>query len=321
MTTLAFQAQVQDLLPEVETRMRVQTEGYHPILKEALDLLLESGGKRVRPTVVLLVSAMLGVERQLSIDLAAAVELLHTATLVHDDLIDGADMRRGKPTLNATWNAAPTILTGDFLFSQAAWLGAQVGSTEVMRMFASTLSTIVNGEITQIFERNALTNRELYMQRIYAKTASMFELAARAPAFLVGKKAQYGEALRRYGYCIGMAFQMVDDILDFSSQEAVMGKPVASDLRLGLVTLPALYYLESNSGDQRLQKLQNGDKLPEPEMDALVADIRASGALSASNEEAYKLIREANASLDELPNVPEKLALIELAEYVVERLH
>lgn len=321
MTTLAFQTQVQDLLPEVEARMRVQTEGYHPILKEALDQLLDSGGKRVRPTVVLLVSAMLGVEKQLSIDLAAAVELLHTATLVHDDLIDGADVRRGKPTLNATWSAAPTILTGDFLFSQAAWLGAQVGSTEVMRMFASTLSTIVNGEITQIFERNALTDREAYMQRIYAKTASMFELAARAPAFLVGKKEQFGESLRSYGYSIGMAFQMVDDILDFSSDEAVMGKPVASDLRLGLITLPTLYYLEANPADDRLLKLQHGDKLPEPEMNALVTDIRESGALSSSKEEAYQLIKDAQAALTDLPNVSEHIALVDLAEYVVERLH
>lgn len=321
MTTLAFQTKVQDLLPEVEARMRVQTEGYHSILKEALDQLLDSGGKRVRPTVVLLVSAMLGVEKELSIDLAAAVELLHTATLVHDDLIDGADLRRGKPTLNATWSAAPTILTGDFLFSQAAWLGAQVGSTEVMRMFANTLSTIVNGEITQIFERNSLTNREVYMQRIYAKTASMFELAARAPAHLVGMKEQYGEPLRRYGYCIGMAFQMVDDILDFSSQEIVMGKPVANDLRIGLVTLPALYFLEENPSDQRLRQLQNGDRLPEPDMEGLIADIRASAAIPASKQEADQLIRDAGQALEELPDLPERTALVDLAEYVVERLH
>ena len=129
MTMLAFQTQVQDLLPDVEARMRSQTAGYHPILKDALDQLLDSGGKRVRPTVVLLVSSMLGVARDLSISLAAAVELLHTATLVHDDLIDDAKLRRGKPTLNATLSTSATILTGDFLFSQAAWLGAQVEIT------------------------------------------------------------------------------------------------------------------------------------------------------------------------------------------------
>jgi geranylgeranyl pyrophosphate synthase len=321
MTVLTFQSQVQSLLPAVEERMREQSAGYHPILKEALDQLLDSGGKRVRPTVVLLASSMLGVERELSIDLAAAVELLHTATLVHDDLIDGSPLRRGKPTINATLSTSATILTGDFLFSQAAWLGAQVGSTEVMRMFASTLSTIVNGEIVQIFERNALTDREAYIQRIYAKTASMFELSARAPAFLVGKKNEYGEPLRAYGYGIGMAFQMVDDILDFSSDAASMGKPVASDLRLGLITLPSLYFLEANPDDARLAKLQSGSQIPEADMEALIDEIRASDAMASAHDEANRHISDAQAALLSLPAGAERDALAELADYVVERLH
>ncbi|MEX1247915.1 MAG: polyprenyl synthetase family protein [Anaerolineales bacterium] len=320
MTTLTFQTRVQDLLPEVEARMRAQTQGYHRVLKDALEQLLESGGKRVRPTVVLLASGMLGVDRDLAIDLAAAVELLHTATLVHDDLIDDSDMRRGKPTLNATLSTPATILTGDFLFSQAAWLGARVGSAEVMRMFASTLSTIVNGEITQIFERNALTNREIYMQRIYAKTASMFELSAKAAVVLVGKVPEYGEPLRAYGYAIGMAFQMVDDILDFSSNEASLGKPVASDLRLGLITLPALYYLEANPRDERLARLQHGGSLPDPEMEILIEDIRGSGAVEAAHREARQQIGDALAALERLPATPERDGLAEVAEYVVDRL-
>ena len=321
MTTLAFQNQVQHLLPFVEQRMRAQTEHYHPVLKDALDQLLDSGGKRVRPTVVLLASGMFNVDRELSIDLAAAVEMLHTATLVHDDLIDNSKMRRGKPTLNATWSTSATILTGDFLFSQAAWLGAQVGSAEVMRMFAATLSTIVNGEITQIFERNSTTDREVYMKRIFAKTASMFELSARAAAVLLGKKEEYGEPLRAYGYGVGMAFQMVDDILDFSSDAESLGKPTASDLRLGLITLPALYYLEANPGDPRLHQLQNGTKLPEEEMASLIADIRASGAIQASKQEAHEQVANAIAALRDLPDTPERVGLAELADYVVDRLH
>jgi len=321
MTALAFQTPVQELLGDVEARMRAQAEGYHPILKEALNQLLDSGGKRVRPTVVLLASSMLGVERQLSIDLAAAVEMLHTATLVHDDLIDESQMRRGRPTLNATWNTPATILTGDFLFSQAAWLGAQVGSAEVMRMFASTLSTIVNGEIIQIFERNSLTNRQAYMNRIYAKTASMFELAARAAVVLVGKKREYGEPLRAYGYGVGMAFQMVDDILDFSSDAEHLGKPAASDLRLGLVTLPTLYYLEANPDDARLKQLQMGNKLQEDDLAALIDEIRASGAIQSAKLEARQLVDDAIAALEGLPITPERAALAEMAEYVVERLH
>jgi len=180
MTTLAFHTKVQDLLPEVEARMRGRTDGYHPALKKALDQLLDSGGKRVRPTVVLLVCSMLGVDREDSLNLAAAVELLHTATLVHDDLIDGSTLRRGSPTLNSTWNAPATILAGDFLFSQAASLGAQVESTAVMRMFASTLSTIVNGEIAQIFERNSVTHREDYNQRRNEELAVLQQVVRKA---------------------------------------------------------------------------------------------------------------------------------------------
>lgn len=320
MTTLAFHSQVQDLLPEVEARMRIQTDGYHPALKKALDQLLDAGGKRVRPTVVLLVSSMLGVDREDSLNLAAAVELLHTATLVHDDLIDGSTLRRGSPTLNSTWNAPATILAGDFLFSQAASLGAQVESPVVMRMFASTLSTIVNGEIAQIFERNAVTHREDYEQRIYAKTATMFEMAARAPAFLVGKEDKYDEALRIYGYSVGMAFQIVDDVLDFSSDVKTLGKPIASDLRIGLLTLPAIYYLESHPTDDRLKQFQAGVQLKPVVMEALVMDIINSGGVDQARTEADQLIKKALAALKQLPACSERDSLVELANYVVDRL-
>lgn len=321
MTTLAFHMHVQDLLPEVEARMRGQTTGYHPALKQALDQLLDSGGKRVRPTVVLLVSSMLGVEREDSLNLAAAVELLHTATLVHDDLIDGSTLRRGSPTLNSTWNAPATILAGDFLFSQAASLGARVDSTDVMRMFASTLSTIVNGEIAQIFGRNSVTHREDYEQRIYAKTATMFEMAARAPCYLVGKEDLYDEALRVYGHSIGMAFQIVDDVLDFSSDAKTLGKPVASDLRIGLLTLPAIEYLETHPDDERLKQFQSGIQLAPAVMEALVGDIRESGAVERSQAEADRLVQKAVDALEALPQCAEREALAELAGYIVGRLH
>ena len=321
MTTLAFHTQVQDLMPEVEARMRGQTVGYHPALKKALDQLLDSGGKRVRPTVVLLVGSMLGVGKEDSLNLAAAVELLHTATLVHDDLIDGSTLRRGTPTLNSTWNAPATILAGDFLFSQAASLGARVDSTIVMRMFASTLSTIVNGEIAQIFGRNSVTHREDYNQRIYAKTATMFEMAARAPAYLVGKESQYDESLRVYGYSIGMAFQIVDDVLDFSSDANTMGKPVASDLRIGLLTLPAIYYLEGQPNDERLKLFQSGVQLDAAVMEGLVNDIRQSGGVEKARAEADQQVQNALNALEQLPPCPEREALADLANYVVERLH
>src|SRR3990170_2590696 len=164
--------------------MRTQSDGHHSALGAALDHLLSSGGKRVRPAVALLTGGMLGADRDRLVTLGAAIELLHTATLVHDDLIDGALLRRGIATLNSQWTPAATVLTGDFIFARAAKLAAETNSVPVMRMFAITLATIVNGELTQLFASRGIANQENYFQRIYAKTASMFELATAASTML-----------------------------------------------------------------------------------------------------------------------------------------
>ncbi|MEJ2759274.1 MAG: polyprenyl synthetase family protein, partial [Anaerolineales bacterium] len=235
--------------------MRSQSDGHHPDLEIALHHLLNSGGKRIRPTVALLVGGMLVAPRDFTITLAAAVELLHTATLVHDDVIDGSLLRRGSPTLNARWSPGATILTGDFIFARAAKLAAEAESIEVMKLFAKTLSTIVNGEITQMFISKGLVNREDYYTRIYAKTASLFELCTVAPVFLADGDQTTIAAMKQFGYEVGMAFQIVDDILDFTSDQNDLGKPVASDLRQGLVTLPALHYLQKHPNDADLQKV------------------------------------------------------------------
>jgi geranylgeranyl pyrophosphate synthase len=321
MTTLDFHTQVQTRMPEVEERMRHVSDGYHPELAHALNQLLSAGGKRVRPTVTLLVAGMLNAPHTQSVTVAAAVEMLHTATLVHDDLIDGATLRRGEPTLNAMWDSPATILAGDFLFSQAAYLGAQAESIEVMQMFAKTLSIIVNGEVNQIFTRNTFPTRAEYDQRIYAKTASMFELAAKAPAYLANVFPKYGELLNTYGNSIGMAFQIADDIFDFSSDVETMGKPVASDLRHGLVTLPTLYYLEIKPHDERVQALLQGDNLDDRRVDDLILDIRESGAIRRAHDEAERFVQLALGALQKLPACPERDGLADLAEYTVERLH
>lgn len=321
MSTLSFAAPVQHLISQVEARMAKQAEGYNEQLYQVLTQLMGAGGKRVRPTVSLLVGGMLNVDTESTITVAAAVEMLHTATLVHDDLIDGATTRRGTATLNTQWNSSATILAGDFLFSRAASLGAEVNNIQVMQHFARALSIIVNGEINQIFSRNQVASREDYYERIYAKTASMFELAARAPGYLADVGEDTGEALMAYGYGIGVAFQLVDDALDFSSDAETMGKPVASDLRMGLMTLPSLYYQEHNPDDERLQRLQNVSRLEDAEMDALIEAIRAGGAVESTLEAADSHIQDAIDALQNLPDGPERQALIELAEYVVEREH
>ena len=183
MSSITFFTSVQDQLQFVEQRIREQAgEDHHPDLRSALGHILSAGGKRIRPTLGLLVGNMLGAPEEKLITLGASVELLHTATLVHDDLIDGALLRRGIPTLNARWSPAATVLTGDFLFARAAKLAAETDYLPLMKLFADTLATIVNGELTQMFSARGMINRENYYQRIYAKTASLFEMAALAAA-------------------------------------------------------------------------------------------------------------------------------------------
>ena len=312
---------VHEYIPLVEARMREQSNGYPPDLQIALNHLLDSGGKRVRPTIALLVGNMIGVPKEKLITLGAAVELLHTATLVHDDVIDGALLRRGNPTLNARWSPGATILTGDFIFARAAKLAAETESIELMSMFAKTLSVIVSGEITQLFHSKGLANRENYEQRIYAKTASLFEMAALAPAYLIERDETLIEAMRVFGYHVGMAFQIVDDILDFTSDQVELGKPVASDLRQGLVTLPALLYLDMfpDDEDMKLVLEQEDEDNEDERITRLVSAIRESGAITAALNEASEYIQRGLDALNGIPESEERLALERMASYVVDR--
>lgn len=310
---------VQDQIPLVEERMKEQSNGHHPDLELALHHLLSSGGKRIRPTVTILVGGMLGAEVERVITLAAAVELLHTATLVHDDVIDGSLLRRGSPTLNARWSPGATILTGDFIFARAAKLAAETESIDVMKLFAKTLSVIVNGEITQLFISKGLVNREDYYRRIHAKTASLFELCTMAPVYLSGGEVEQIDAMQKFGYEVGMAFQIVDDILDFTGEQNEIGKPVANDLRQGLVTLPALHYLEKYPDDPDMKVVVENRIVSEDSIIKVVNAIRESGAIQSSLAEAREFIDRGLDALRLLPDSEERQALEELAKFVVNR--
>jgi geranylgeranyl pyrophosphate synthase len=314
-----FFTPVQDYIPLVEERMRAQSSGHHPDLGAALDHLLSSGGKRVRPAIALLTGGMLGADSDRLITLAAAIELLHTATLVHDDLIDSALLRRGLPTLNSRWSPAATVLTGDFIFARAAKLAAETDSVDVMRLFAETLTTIVNGEITQMFAGGLVSHREDYLERIYAKTASMFELATTAAAVLSSVDDEMLARMQTFGYEIGMAFQIVDDVLDFTGEQAKVGKPVASDLRQGLITLPTIYYFEMHPDDENIKLLLSGNHYDDIGLNRLVNEIRRSGAIEMSISEATTYVERGLVALECLPFTIERQALEDLAEFIVRR--
>ncbi len=320
MNSPLFPNLVKDDLVLVEERMRSMTDGRHPNLKIALDHLIASGGKRIRPSIVILIGRIFNTNHDTIISLSSALELLHTATLVHDDLIDGSLLRRGIPTLNASWSSGATVLTGDFLFGCAALLAAETSNIEVIKLFAKTVSILVNGEVSQIFATPCKISRDEYYQRIYAKTASLFETTSLATAKISGLDEAACENFRKYGYSIGMAFQIVDDILDFTGQQATVGKPVGNDLRLGLVTLPTLYFVEKHCDDADVQTLMAGNCLKEDDrINRLIHNVQSSDSVEECFQEAEILIEDAIHALDFLPNSVEKEALVDLARYIVAR--
>lgn len=320
MSTTTFFTSVQDQLQFVEQRIRGQAgEEHHPDLRSALDHLLAAGGKRIRPTLGLLVGNMLGAPEEKLITLGASVELLHTATLVHDDLIDGALLRRGMPTLNARWSPAATVLTGDFLFARAAKLAAETDYLPLMKLFSETLATIVNGELTQMFSARGVIERDNYYQRIYAKTASLFEMSALAAAMVATEDEDTRQAMRTFGYEVGMAFQIVDDILDFTGEQSAVGKPIGSDLLNGLVTLPAIYYAEEHPEDPDVLSLPGGGWKDTDCVQRLVDGIRKNAAIEKAMEEARQAVDRALHALEDAPACPERDALENLAKFIVDR--
>jgi geranylgeranyl pyrophosphate synthase len=320
LSSITFFTSVQDQLQFVEQRIREQAgEDHHPDLRSALEHILSAGGKRIRPTLGLLVGNMLGAPEEKLITLGASVELLHTATLVHDDLIDGALLRRGIPTLNARWSPAATVLTGDFLFARAAKLAAETDYLPLMKLFADTLATIVNGELTQMFSARGVINRENYDQRIYAKTASLFEMASLAAAMVSTEDEETRASMRVFGYEVGMAFQIVDDILDFTGEQSAVGKPIGSDLLNGLVTLPAIYFAELNPNNKDVLSLPTGGWKDTERVQRLVDDIRQSEAIQQAMDEARQAVSRALKSLTDAPVSPEKEALENLAKFIVDR--
>ena len=319
MNAVAFLSPVQAQLQLVETRLHAQADDRHPDLRAALEQILAAGGKRIRPTLGLLVGDMLGAPEDRLVTLGAAVELLHTATLVHDDLIDGSLLRRGTPTLNARWSPAATVLTGDFLFARAARLAAETGHLPLMEYFAETLAVIVNGELNQMFSARGVISRESYFTRIYAKTASLFEMTSRAAAMISPASEDVVESMRRFGYETGMAFQIVDDVLDFNGEQTAMGKPIGSDLLNGVVTLPAIYYAELAPDDPDVRSLAEGGWANQERMVRLVESIRRTDSVQHAMQEATRHVERALVVLNDLEPGAEREALENLAKFIIDR--
>jgi geranylgeranyl pyrophosphate synthase len=316
---LSFLSLVRDDLEHVEALLRERPAGQHRLIGMAVDHLVSGRGKRIRPALVLLSARLCGAEMDRVAFAAAAVEMLHTATLIHDDLIDGALMRRGIETLNANWSPAATVLTGDYIFARAAYLASQADNVRLMQRFSETLMVICNGEVRQMFDgRGDQVSRQEYERRIYAKTASLIAMSAEAGAILADAGGGTMQALRSYGEQLGLAFQVVDDVLDFVAERETLGKPVGSDLRQGLVTLPVLLFLEEEPDHPAVCRALRGNS-PEEVVREAVRAVTGSVAVERSLEVARRHAERANEALNGLPDSSYRTALLELADFTVRR--
>jgi geranylgeranyl pyrophosphate synthase len=339
---LAILELVGDDLQRVEQKMRSMGDGAYGPLAQAFLQLLGSGGKRLRPALALAAYGLCtgpvsGNASKKAISVAAAVETLHTATLVHDDLIDNALVRRGATTLNAVWDKGATVLAGDYLFARAAGFAAETENTRVVQHFADTLRIICEGELRQHFSNRQWDQpKDSYYVRIFAKTASLFASATRSGAILAGAAEAVEQALSEYGRLLGMAFQIVDDVLDYSGDKSVLGKPVGGDLRQGIVTLPFFYFMQAHPRPAEIiARLDGslastaGDSIPSTARDSaeadgigvdeIVAQIRSSDAIAQALGEARGFAGRAQTCLQTFPASPMREAMHELAEFVVAR--
>jgi len=288
-------------------------------LAEMMDVVLGGGGKRLRPALALLAGKFGRYNLELLVPLAASIELLHTATLVHDDVIDNATTRRGRPTANSLFRNTTTIMLGDYMFAHAADFVARTGNVRVIRLFSQTLMSITRGEIGQDMAAfDARQTVDHYLHRISGKTASLFAAACEGGAAVTDAAEDRVQALRQYGHSLGMAFQIVDDILDFMGDEDEMGKPVGSDLMQGTLTLPSLLLMDRYPQDNPVQKLFGRRRRPQ-HLSQAVEMIRGSDIPDESYSMAAGFGQKAEEALAVLPQNETRRTLRDIVRYVLGR--
>lgn len=326
-TASALFGAVQPELDLVEQVLAEVAAVEFPLLSSILDEVLRARGKRLRPALVLLVGRLNRYDAERLVKLAAATELLHTATLLHDDVVDQSPRRRGRPTLYTQVGNKVAVLTGDYMYAKSAYFATATGSLRVMELFADTVMMMCQGQIDEAARENggyADRPASVYYETIRSKTAALFVLACAAAAELSGATAAQYHALRRYGQQLGLAFQVVDDVLDVTGDEGLLGKAVGGDLRQRIVTLPVIHARDSVPAAlfravYDVPEDHDGEPAPEAAVQDLILAIRESGAVERCYAEAHSLVDEAQRELEHVPDGAARDALSELAEYVVTR--
>jgi len=294
----------------------------HPILQAAAEHLFSAGGKRLRPGIVLLLSRALDPAGALGSRhrrLAEITEMIHTASLVHDDVVDEADTRRGVATVHSRFNSRVAVLAGDFLFAQASWHLANLDNLEVVKLLSRVIMDLAEGEVRQgLFRYDTGQSLETYLEKSYCKTASLMANSARAAGVLSGLPESELDLLYQFGRQLGLAFQVVDDILDFTGDDAQLGKPAASDLASGTLTAPVLYAMEQQPLLAVLIEREFSELEDLPQALALV---RQSDGIQRSRQLAEGFARKAGECLDFLPPSESRKALLALPDFVLSRLY
>lgn len=291
-----------------------------PFINQLLEYILKSGGKRIRPLIVLLAARAFNHQKKQHIDLAAAIELIHTATLLHDDVVDNSTLRRGQETANTIWGNEASVLVGDFLYSRAFQLIVRLGHLPILNIFADATNIIAEGEVLQLINcHDPDTTEQAYYDVIERKTAKLFEVAAQTGAALATDTKKYWAAMQHYGLNLGIAYQLVDDALDYSASTLQLGKNMGNDLSEGKPTLPLIYALrQGNTNETNLIRdaLKTGSS---ENLSTIIEIIESTGAIEYTAQAAKQHILKASKILTDLPDSPYRKALHTLAEFVVER--
>lgn len=313
----------------VDTDLRVLTNDLkkligarHPILGAAAEHLFGAGGKRVRPAIVFLVSRATMLEREITPRhrrLAEITEMIHTASLVHDDVVDEAEIRRSAPTVNSLFNNRIAVLAGDFLFAQASWYLANLDNLAVVKLLSEVIRDFAEGEIQQDINRfDTSLSIEAYLEKSYYKAASLMANSAKAAGILSGISAEAADHLYHYGRHIGLAFQIVDDILDFTASSKVLGKPAGSDLVSGNLTAPVLYALEEKP---YLQVLIDREFSESGDLEKALTLVAEGNGIKRARELAFYHAKAAVDRLECLKPSASSQALVDMADYVVSRVY
>ncbi len=303
-------------------RARMASE-HAPRIPEVTAHLVEAGGKRLRPMLTLATARMCGYAGEDHVKLAATVEFIHTATLLHDDVVDGSSQRRGRPTANLLWDNKSSVLVGDYLFARSFQLMVETGSIRVLDILADAAATIAEGEVLQLTTAaNLATDADTYLKVVRGKTAALFAAATEVGGVIAARPAAEVEALRVYGDALGIAFQMVDDLLDVAGDAAVTGKNVGDDFRDRKLTLPFIKAVAKADADERAFWVRSIEKGDQTDADLATAlDLLARhGAIDETRAEAVAWATRAKAALAPLPDHPVKGMLVDLSDYVVARI-